>query len=144
MVGPFLRYAVDTNAVSELARPRPNPHLVERWQARQRQIGIPTVVWHELFFGLQRMPPSRKREGISAFLAGLRESSMPFLAYDTHAAEWHAHERARLQSIGRPMPFRDSQIGAIARARNLILVTANTKDFEGLDGLELENWMQPP
>ena len=141
MVSPTLRYAVDTNAVSELTRPQPNSHLVERWRFCQREIGIPTVVWHELQFGLARLPPSRKREGISAFLAGLRRSSMPFLDYDRQAAEFHARERARLQSIGRPVPFRDSQIGAIAKSRNLILVTANTKDFEMLEGLEMENWL---
>lgn len=141
MVHPFLRFAVDTNAVSELVRPRPNPNLMAKWEAHQGEIGIPSVVWHEMAFGLEKLPPSRKREGISAFLNGLRNSTLPILPYDSTAAERHARERARLQSIGRPIPFRDSQIGAIALARNLVLVTANVKDFEPMEGLEVRNWL---
>lgn len=66
---------------------------------------------------------------------------MPFLEYDRQAAEFHARERARLESIGRPVPFRDSQIGAVAKSRNLILVTANAQDFDMLEGLVTENWL---
>ena len=94
-----------------------------------------------MVFGLERMPPSRKKEGIRAFLSGLRSSTLPILPYDQAAAEYHARERARLQAMGRPMPFRDSQIGSIALARNLILVTANVQDFEHIEGLELRNWV---
>ena len=65
---------------------------------------------------------------------------MPVFSYDTRAALWHARERARLVAKGRPPAFRDAQIGAIARARDLVLVTANEADFEGLSGLEIEDW----
>jgi len=66
---------------------------------------------------------------------------MPVLAYDEQAAEWHARERARLESKGRPVSFRDSQIAAVAVVHGLTLVTANVSHFEPLSGLEIENWM---
>ena len=69
-------------------------------------------------------------------------SGMQILPYDEAAATWHARERARLLGLGRPQPYPDSQIAAIAATRNLTLVTRNTRDFECFDGLRLENWFE--
>lgn len=51
------------------------------------------------------------------------------------------YQRTRQQYKGRD-PF-DLQIAAIALSRKLILVTNNTKDYEDIDGLKLENWNRP-
>jgi tRNA(fMet)-specific endonuclease VapC len=67
-------------------------------------------------------------------------TNLPILDYDRAAAEWHAHERARLVSAGRTPPFIDGQIAAIARVNDLILVTANKSDFGGFKGLRVECW----
>jgi len=64
----------------------------------------------------------------------------PILPYDEAAAEWHGEERARLDSIGRPAPFVDGQIAAIAHVHGLVLVTGNHQDFDRFKGLTLENW----
>ncbi len=138
-----LRYLLDTNAISEPARPQPNIHLIERWQTHRGEVAVSATVWHELVYGLERMPPSRRRETIHGYLRDLRASTMPILAYDEVAAEWHAGERARLEGLGRTIPFRDSQIASVARIHDLILVTANVVDFEVLEGLEIENWLLP-
>lgn len=139
MVAP--KYLLDTNALSEPARPRPNPTLVERLEAHRAEIATAAPVWHELIYGLERLPPSRKRTAIGSYLDDLRRSIMPILAYDEEAAEWHARERARLESVGRSVSFRDSQIAAVAVVHGLIIVTANVSDFRPLAGLEIENWM---
>jgi tRNA(fMet)-specific endonuclease VapC len=65
---------------------------------------------------------------------------MPALAYDARAAEWHARERVRLEAAGRPMPYADGQIAAIAMVNGLTLVTANVRDFRRVDGLRVEDW----
>ena len=62
------------------------------------------------------------------------------LPYDEAAARWHGEERARLEALGRPAPFVDGQIAAIAQANGLILVTTNSKDFARLKELTVENW----
>ncbi|MFM6310562.1 MAG: type II toxin-antitoxin system VapC family toxin, partial [Dolichospermum sp.] len=46
----------------------------------------------------------------------------------------------RLASAGTPIGAYDLQIAAIALANNLILVTHNTREFERVDGLQLEDW----
>ena len=139
-----LRYLVDTNVLSEPTRPRPSPELVRRLEAHRGEIATAATVWHELFYGLERLPPSRKREAIESYLDDLRASVMPVLVYDEQAAEWHARERARLDKVGRTVPFRDSQIAAVAVVHDLVLVTANVSDFEHLSGIKIENWMTLP
>ena len=66
--------------------------------------------------------------------------SFPILPYDEAAATWHGEERARLEAAGRPAPFVDGQIAAIAHAHGLALVTTNNKDFARFKGLTVENW----
>ncbi len=60
--------------------------------------------------------------------------------YDDVAATWHAGERARLERAGKPRPFADGQIAAIAAVNELVLVTRNVKDFKSFRGLELTDW----
>jgi tRNA(fMet)-specific endonuclease VapC len=45
--------------------------------------------------------------------------------------------------FGRPSPFADGQIAAIAAVNGLILVTFNRGDFEGFDGLQMQDWRDP-
>jgi tRNA(fMet)-specific endonuclease VapC len=66
--------------------------------------------------------------------------SFPILPYDEAAATWHGEERARLEALGRPAPFVDGQIAAIAHVHGLVLVTTNDKDFARFKGLPVENW----
>jgi tRNA(fMet)-specific endonuclease VapC len=66
--------------------------------------------------------------------------SFPILPYDEAAATWHGEERARLEAHGRPAPFVDGQIAAIAHVHGLALVTTNDKDFARFKGLTVENW----
>jgi tRNA(fMet)-specific endonuclease VapC len=37
----------------------------------------------------------------------------------------------------------DLQIAAVARVHSLTLVTNNTKDFQRIPGLQLEDWLTP-
>ncbi len=50
--------------------------------------------------------------------------------------------RAKLQKLGTPIGSYDLQIAAIALANDLILVTHNTKEFERVEGLNLEDWQE--
>jgi tRNA(fMet)-specific endonuclease VapC len=134
------RYLLDTNVLSEPLRPRAHPGVLHRLEVHQAELATAAPVLHELLFGLERLPVSRKREVIRRYIEDLRSSSMPVLPYDDVAAAWHARERARLEAAGRPVAFRDSQIAAIARVHGLVLVTANVGDFEAVSGLEIENW----
>jgi tRNA(fMet)-specific endonuclease VapC len=97
-------------------------------------------VWHELTYGCRRLPRGKGRAALEAYLTAVVRPAFPILPYDQTAAAWHAHERARLESIGRPTPYVDGQIAAIAHTNGLVLVTRNTKDFTQFKDLELQNW----
>lgn len=137
------RYLLDTNVLSEPVRPRPNPHVVRRLERSGGVLATASVVIHEMYYGVERLPPSRKREAIERYLSHLLGSTLIVLPYGTRAARWHARERARLESQGFTPPYRDTQIAAIALANDLVLATANVKDFERIQGLEVEDWSRP-
>jgi tRNA(fMet)-specific endonuclease VapC len=135
-------YLLDTNIISEPLRPAPNQQILERLKRHEAEIVIASVVWHELLYGLYRLPRSAKRSAIEKYLIEVIGPTIPVLPYDTRAAQWHAAERARLVALGRTPPFADGQIAAIAQVNNLILVTANTTDFAMFEGLQAENWQE--
>ena len=86
------------------------------------------------------MSASRKRRAIEAYLEEAVRSALAILPYDEEAASWHASERARLGKRGRLPSAADGQIAAIARVNELVVVSANVKDFRRFEGLKFENW----
>lgn len=134
------RYLLDTNILSEPLRPKPNPSIQERLRRHQEELATAAIVWHELLFGCYRLPPSAKRKAVEDYLFRVVAPSIPILPYDERAADWHAAERARLVAAGKTPSFADGQIAASARVNDLILVTANTTDYEGFRELNVEDW----
>ena len=135
----MMHYLLDTNVVSEVMRTTPNLAVVKQWEAHLSDIAVAATTWHELNYGVRRMVASRRRTQHEAFLADLADQ-LPILPYDRLAAEWHAAQRVRLTQIGKTPPFEDGQIAAVAAMNQLVLVTANTSDFQYFDDLQLENW----
>lgn len=134
------KFLLDTNIVSETLRPKPNEKIMARLKKHQSEIAIAAVVWHELWYGAKRLAASRKRTTIEEYLDQVLAPTVPILAYDTRAAEWHAAERARLTRLGKTPSFADGQIAAIAYVNDLILVTLNIADYENFEGIKLADW----
>jgi tRNA(fMet)-specific endonuclease VapC len=118
----------------------PNGEVLRRLHEHEASIVLAAPVWHELVYGASLLPPSKKRRAIEHYLTTAVRPNFPILSYDAAAAEWHARERARLEKIGEKPPFIDGQIAAIAKSNDLVLVTANQKDFVRFAELELEDW----
>jgi tRNA(fMet)-specific endonuclease VapC len=137
-----LRFLLDTNVVSEPIRPSPNRRLLERLQRHTGSMGIGAPTWHELRLGCERLPRSRRKERIEAYLATVVRVDFPILPYDEAAATWHARELARLLAQGRTPAFVDAQIAAIASVNDLILVTANQSDFAAFEDVQLDDWLR--
>jgi tRNA(fMet)-specific endonuclease VapC len=115
---------------------------MEKVRRNEGRLALPAPVWHELLFGIARLPAGRRRDGLRAFLLDVVSPSFPILPYDEHAAWVHADLRAALETGGKSPPYVDSQIAAIAIAGNLVLVTHNLRDFEGFKGLMREDWFE--
>ena len=135
-----LKYLLDTNIVSEPLRPKPRHAILRKLRRHEEEIAISSVVWHELRFGVERLPPSRRRVAIERYLEEVVLTTMPILDYDRAAAERHAMERARLAASGETPPFVHGQIAAIARVHELILVTLNDVDFRRFEGIRVLSW----
>lgn len=135
-----ITHLLDTNIVSEPIRKVPNAHVVKRIRQYAPHIAISAVTWHELLFGLFKMPPSRKRNVVESYVLSTIRSEIQILDYSATAAEWFAQERARLSKIGKTPAYADGQIAATAATHNLILVTRNTTDFADFEGITIENW----
>jgi len=134
------RYLLDTNMVTEPLKRKPSQSVLDYFQQYQNVLAIAAPVWHELWFGCHRLPPSQRRSEIEAYLNNTVTRTMPILPYDAKAAEWYASERARLTNMGLPTPFADGQIAAVAAVNNLILVTNNVTDYAKFQGLQIDNW----
>lgn len=135
-----LRFLLDTNILSEPLRPIPNSNVIDMLRRHENEIATATIVWHELLFGCNRLPDSKKRQAIEKYLQEVVEPNIPLLPYDANAAKWHAEERARLVTIGKTPSFADGQIAAIAKVNGLILVTNNVSDYADFIGIQIENW----
>jgi tRNA(fMet)-specific endonuclease VapC len=136
-----VRLLLDTNVVSELTRPLPHAGVIARFEEHQARLGLPAPVLHEVRYGAQRLPEGARRTRLLAFIDSAL-LTLPVLPYDRVAALRHATLRADAERSGRPLPLVDSQIAAIALACGCKLVTRNTRDFEGIAGLELDDWFR--
>jgi tRNA(fMet)-specific endonuclease VapC len=135
----MVRALLDTNALAEAVRPAPNPGFLKKLRANEAKVAIASVTLHEALYGVERLPAGNRKEILRAYVRDV-VAKMPVLPYDAPAAEWHARERVRLEAAGRPMPYADGQIAAIAFVHALTLVTANVRDFRSVKGLRVEDW----
>lgn len=133
-------YLLDTNVITEPLRPAPDQLVLQHFETFQDQLAIPALVWHELWFGCLRLPASKRRSAIEAYLRQVVSPSMLILPYDAQAAAWHAAERARLAHLGKTPSFVDGQIAAIAHTHDLTLVTFNLADFSEFQEINIVDW----
>ena len=138
-----LRYLLDTSIVSSPISKAPDRNIIKRLDEHGPDCAIAAPVWHELIYGWRRLPAGRRRSALEAYLTDVVRASFPILPYDDPAAAWHAHERARLEKVGRPVPYVDGQIAAVAHTNKLVLVTVNTRDFSRFSDLKVDNWARP-
>lgn len=68
-------------------------------------------------------------------------SDFPSFPFDDDAAFHFGEIRAYLTKKGTPIGLFDMQIAAIALAHDLIVVTHNTREFERVPNLKLEDWL---
>jgi tRNA(fMet)-specific endonuclease VapC len=135
----MIGYLLDTNALSELMRERPNVALEKRLRQRRQSCAIPSPVIDELQFGVSRIANDERRSMYQLWLEALIRE-FPIVPFDALCAQWHGRERARLWRAGMPPALYDGLIASIAVVNELTLVTHNTADFSRFAGIALEDW----
>ena len=143
MIRPY--YLLDTNIISEMFRPKPNPLVFKKLEEYEKLCSLPSTAWYELLFGVNIMASGKKRDYIFSKLVDDIQANYEIIQYDNHAARIHADIRSRLKEQGIGIDFQDSQIASIAVSNNMVLVTRNIKHFESIQKvspLMLENWFE--
>ena len=114
--------------------------FAKKWHKILPKSFLPSPVWHELLYGVNIMPPSKKKDSYESFLVDFLSIKISMIDYDAIAATIHSLERARLVAQGKTPAYIDGQIASIAIANDLILVTKNVKDFQHFADLKLASW----
>ncbi len=135
------QFLLDTSTVSAVVWKVPDPGVLAQMSKHGGECAICAPVWHELHFGVRRLPRGKRRASLESFLEEVVRATLPILPYDERAGEWHGEERARLERTGRMPPFVDGQIAAIAVTAGIPLITANPADFKSFKGLTVHNWV---
>ena len=103
-------------------------------------LSISAITEAELWFGVgnsgSRESRERNAEKTRDFLA-----TVTILPFDTVAAAEYGRVRTKLKRAGTPIGERDTFIAAHAKSLGLTLVTNNTREFQRVEGLSLEDWM---
>ncbi|HHR6079469.1 TPA: type II toxin-antitoxin system tRNA(fMet)-specific endonuclease VapC [Providencia alcalifaciens] len=131
----MIKYLLDTNIVIFTIKRRPAA-LLPKFNQHADQLAISTITLAELVFGAEKsMNPERNLAVVNDFV-----SRLCVLPYDEAAACHYGDIRANLEKQGKKIGENDLHIAAHARSKGLIVVTNNTREFERVDGLRLEDW----
>lgn len=96
-----------------------------------------SIVAHELWYGVAKSQlVARNARALSEFLHG----EITVLDYTERDAQAAGEIRAELEAKGQRIGEYDTLIAGQAFCRNLILVTANTREFSRVNGLVVEDW----
>jgi tRNA(fMet)-specific endonuclease VapC len=94
----------------------------------------------ELLYGIENSAPTKRKENIERF-ENLRSLFLGRTLPISNVLYEYARQKASVRRIGRPVGEFDLLIGATSIVHGLTLVTRNTKDYQNLDRIRLENWI---
>lgn len=138
-----MRYLLDTCALSELLRPKPDAGLIEWLSGRSEQtLFISAVSVAEIAKGIHKAVDARRRQRIREWLDDelkprFRER---LLVIDEDVAEVWGEVCGLAAQRGEPLPVMDAWIAATAIARRQTVVTRNAADLERCGAAVLNPW----
>ena len=134
-----MKYLLDTNVCIALINEK-SPFLGTRFLkelAVGAQLFVSSVVALELWYGVAK---SKHKEAnvqrVETFFAG-HVVLLPFEEEDARVA---GQIRAATEAVGKSVGAYDLLIASQALRHEMILVTANTRDFERIKNLQSEDW----
>ncbi len=132
-----MKYMLDTNILVYAKNKRPESVLKRLTRLAPADVCISSVTLAEMEYGVfKSLMPEQNQLALMLFLSGIQIE--PF---DSKAAFEYGKIRAALTKKGTPIGANDLLIAAHAKSLDLILVTNNTREFERVEGLRLENWV---
>ena len=135
-----MRYLLDTNIISNITKPAPSESLVA-WMAKQtdQDLFIASLTVAEIRRGVLEKPAGKRRDQLETWFAGPEGPQTLFagrvLPFDEPAALVWARLMADGKAKGRSRSALDTIIAAVAEANGCVIVTANERDFVGMEVL---------
>lgn len=130
----MMGYLLDTNAVITVLK-NTDCRLAQRMRKHKpSEIRISSIVIHELFYG------AFKSQQVEKNVRLVEQLQFEVLEFSREDAKYAGEIRAHLALLGKTIGPYDSLIAGQAKARGLILITHNTKEFERVEGLKVEDW----
>lgn len=133
-----MRYILDTNICIYAIKQKPVIVFKRLLEHKPEEICISSITYSELVYGVEKSQ-AKERNRIALILL---LSRIDIVDYDTRAAESYGCIRAELERNGTPIGSMDTMIAAHAKSLNYVLVTNNTREFERVSGLQVENWAE--
>ena len=131
------RYLLDTNICIYIQRQKPGEVLARFQKLKPGDVAISVITWGELLYGAEK---SRQRKKALQLLEEFK-TLIPVLPMPENTGKTYGAIRASLESKGRPIGNNDLWIAAHAKAEGLTIVTNNEREFQGVPGLKVLNWV---
>ena len=133
-----MKYMLDTNICIYAIKHKPDTVIRKFLSHGPEELCISAITYAELRHGVEKsMAVERNRIAMSLFL-----SPITILQFDEQAAEEYGRIKAELEKKGTPIGPMDTLIASHAKSRGLIIVTNNTREFNRVVGLTVEDWTQ--
>ncbi len=133
-------YLFDTDTLSNIVKRDPSHKLLDRLETLPKSVQFTSAInIGEIYFGAHRSPHREK------ILVAFREKVFPnvnIVSFDGASGEAYGVLKAELEKRGIGCSEPDLRIASITIRHNLTLVTGNTKHFQDIPGLRVENWIE--
>jgi tRNA(fMet)-specific endonuclease VapC len=130
-------YLLDTDTCIALIKQKSRRALDRLLGLPVGAVGISSITLAELLYGVAKSEhKDRNKLALKEFLLPLEIAD-----FDAKAAEAYGPVRAGLEKDGKPIGPLDTQIGAHALSRGVVLVTHNTREFRRIPKLKLADWI---
>lgn len=133
-----MKYMLDTNICIYAIKQRPEQVFIRLQEHDPEEICISSVTYAELVHGVEKSQAIEKNRLALALLL----ANIEIVSFDSLAAESYGKIRADLEKAGTPIGPLDMMIAGHARSLGYTIVTNNTKEFQRVRNLKLENWVE--
>lgn len=129
------KYLLETSTCIELLRG--NEHVRQKCIEQNQLCCISAITAIELLYGAYNAPNQYREQELA-------KAQLLIDYYDVvginEIADAFSREKVRLESVGQAIEDFDLLIGITGRVENLIVVTHNSKHFNRIEGLTIEDW----
>lgn len=134
----MMKYLLDTNICIYIINNRPSRVIKKVRKFKPGEIGISVITLSELQKGVSKSLHKKKnQQALDHFM-----SVFKVLPFEIPEAKVYGDIAARLEKRGQIIGGNDLFIAAHSLSRKLTLVTSNVREFNRVDGLKVENWVE--